>query len=422
MSGEQSPSAQHPLRGNRKFQLLWIGSTASALGTQLSALAYPLLVLALTGSPGMAGLVGGVGFAATLVLSLPAGVWVDRWDRRRVLLSCEAVRSLAIATVAVAIVMDRLTLTHLIAVAAVNGAASALFVPAREVAIRSVVPPEQLAAAYAQEHVRIHGATLVGPPLGGWLFGLGRVVPFVADAVSYAVSLVAIALARVPRRVEGASATATGRTMRSDIAEAARWLWNQRLLRAICVLAMAVNLGAGMLSLPTIVLIQERGGDSTVIGIVMAGAGVGGLLGSMVANRIARLLPINHLLLAVCAVDALLLLGMTAPLGPYWPGVVMLLTALIAPALSIPLQVQIAQQTPPEMMARVQSLLGVTISAITPVAPIVGGFLTEGVGATWAIVVGAAMFAVCSLVGLASPTLRRGVEDPKQDSLVTAEK
>lgn len=419
---DQSAPTAIPLRRNKQFQLLWIGSTASALGTQLSALAYPLLVLALTGSPGTAGVVGAVGFATTLVLSLPAGVWVDRWDRRRVLLSCEAVRAIAVATVALAIVTDRLTLTHLIVVAAVNGAASALFVPAREVAIRSVVPPEQLAAAYAQEHVRIHGATLAGPPAGGWLFGLGRVVPFVVDAVSYLVSFVSIALARVPRRPEGASAPAAGRTMRSDIAEAARWLWNQRLLRAICVLAMSVNLGASMLSLPTIVLVQERGGSPTVVGIVMAGAGVGGLLGSLVANRIAQLLPVNHLLLAVCAVDALLLLSMVAPFGPYWPGVIMLLTALLSPALSIPLQVQIAQQTPPDMMARVQSLLGVTISAITPVAPIVGGFLTEGVGATWAIVVGAAMFAVCCLGGLLSPALRHGAEQPDTDTPVGAEK
>ncbi|MEK2479071.1 MFS transporter [Streptomyces noursei] len=405
---EQQTALRRSLRANRQFQLLWIGSTASAVGTQLTALAYPLIVLAFTGSPGKAGLVGGIGFAATLLLSLPAGVWVDRWDRRLVLLWCEAVRAAAIATVAVAMLNDWLTLTHLIAVAAVNGAASALFVPAREVAIRSVVAPEQLGIAYAQEHARIHGVTLAGPPLGGWMFGLGRSVPFVADAISYLVSLVSIALAKVPRRPEGGSAPSTGRTMRSDIAEAARWLWKQQLLRAICVLAMVVNLGASMMSLPTIVLVQERGGTSTVIGIVMAGAGVGGLLGSLLATRIAQLLSVNHLLLAICGLDAVLMLSMTAPFGPYWPGVTLLLTGLLSPALSIPVQVQLAQQTPPEMMARVQSLLGVTISAITPVAPVIGGYLTEGVGATLAIVIGSGMLAACCLGGALSPVLRRG--------------
>jgi MFS family permease len=396
-----------PLRRNRQFQLLWVGSTASALGSHVSALAYPLLVLALTGSPGQAGVVGGVGFATALLFSLPGGVWVDRWGRRGVLLWCEGIRAVSVGTIALATYGDWLTFAHIVVVAGINGAVGALFTPAREVAIRSVVRPEHLAAAYSQEHARIYGATLVGPPAGGLLFSLGRAVPFIADAVSYLVSLICVWLAKVPRRPADYVPSTGPRSMRADIAGAAHWLWGQRLLRAITLFVLAVNLGGSMLSLPTIILVQERGGSPTVVGIVMAATGVGGLVGAVLAPRISALLPINHLLLAVCAVDALLLLAMVAPFGPYWPGVPLLLIAVLGPALAIPLQVQLAKRTPESMMARVQSLLGVSMSAVMPVGPIVGGLLTEAVGVTSTIVVAAGMFALCVLGGLFSPTLRR---------------
>lgn len=189
-----------PLRRNLRFQLFWVGSAASELGSTLTWLAYPLLVLALTGSPGQAGLVGAVELASGMVFALPAGVLVDRWDRRRVLLGTDLVRAATIASVALAIFTDNLTLPHLIAASIVNGAAGALFHPAHAASLRALVPREQLPSAYAQEQTRTHAAGLAGPPLGGLLFAAGRAVPFAVDAVTYLVSFVCVALARVPRR------------------------------------------------------------------------------------------------------------------------------------------------------------------------------------------------------------------------------
>ncbi|MEV4887891.1 MFS transporter [Nonomuraea sp. NPDC055795] len=82
-------STVQPLRKNLRFQLFWLGSAASGLGSTLTLLAYPLLVLALTGSPGQAGLISAVSLASGMLFALPAGVLVDRWDRRRVLLGAD---------------------------------------------------------------------------------------------------------------------------------------------------------------------------------------------------------------------------------------------------------------------------------------------------------------------------------------------
>ncbi|MET8866011.1 MFS transporter [Nonomuraea sp. NPDC004580] len=89
-----------PLRKNVRFQLLWIGGAVSQLGTELSRLATPLLVLALTGSPGLAGVVAGARTAAFLAVQIPAGVWIDRWDRRRTLVTAQGLQAAVSALLA----------------------------------------------------------------------------------------------------------------------------------------------------------------------------------------------------------------------------------------------------------------------------------------------------------------------------------
>ena len=402
------------LRRNKQFQLIWGGSAASALGSNVSVLAYPLLVLALTGSPGTAGVVSAVALASELLFSLPAGVWADRWDRRRVLLSCEVVRAVLVGSVAVAAYLDSLTLTHIIVVAATEDAAGTLFSPARELTIRSIVKPDQLTAAYSQEHARAYGAELAGQPLGGLLFTISSALPFVADAFSYAVSAMCIVLAKVPRRGAAPVEPTHGRSMRADVVEAARWLWNEQFLRALCLVALLTNLGSSMLLLPLIVLIQERDGTPATVGAVIGAASVGGLIGAIIAGRVAARVPLYRLLLAVCVVDAVLILAVIAPLGPYWPAVPMFLAGVFGPLLSIPLQVHVARHSPESMMARVQSMVGTSFSAFVPLGPIIGGFLAEGIGPMSTIAITAGVFGVSALGVLFTPALRR--RDPSASS------
>src|SRR5262245_39702938 len=104
------PGAIAPLRRNRDFQLLWIGSAVSAVGSRVSSVAYPLLVLALTGSAADAGLVGFTATVPYLLFQLPAGALVDRWNRRWVMIACDIGRGLALASIAVAFYLDALTL------------------------------------------------------------------------------------------------------------------------------------------------------------------------------------------------------------------------------------------------------------------------------------------------------------------------
>src|SRR5437660_827146 len=110
------------LSRNRDYSLLWGSQALSEIGFNASAIAFPLLVLAVTGSPAASGLVMGADAAAQLVAGLPAGALADRWNRKKVMLACEAVQAVVVTSLAVALWWNVATVAHMAAVAVVMGA------------------------------------------------------------------------------------------------------------------------------------------------------------------------------------------------------------------------------------------------------------------------------------------------------------
>src|SRR5919202_2412213 len=140
-----------PLWRNRDYVLLWCGQTISVLGTQVSQLAFPLLILALTNSPARAGFVAATRSVPWLLFALPAGALVDRWDRKLTMILCSAGSALALGSVAVAYALGALTIAQLAIVSFVEGTFAVVFGLAETSALPHVVPKAQLPAAVAQQ-------------------------------------------------------------------------------------------------------------------------------------------------------------------------------------------------------------------------------------------------------------------------------
>jgi len=217
--------------------LLQAGQLLSSAGTQSTSIAYALLTLALTGSPAKAGLVGFMRLAPFAALALPAGVAADRFDRRRIMVAADAVRGIALGLLAAALVAGRASFGAILAVAFVEGAGTAFFFPASAGALRSVVPTRQLPSAAGAGQARQATVRLAGPPLGGALFGIGRAVPFVFDALSYGGSLVSVLLMRTPF---GRHVYATGGN------RDAAWLSGVRVNRVLMAVYVLCGLSAGL--------------------------------------------------------------------------------------------------------------------------------------------------------------------------------
>src|SRR4051794_38073412 len=154
MSGTVAPVPAPPLRRNRQFVALWVGQAVSNLGISISSFAYPVLVLGATGSPAQAGLVGSTLAVTTFFLRLPAGVLVDRWNRKTIMVVCDLGRAVVSASLALALALGHFRLVHVLAVAVAEGAFGVLFGPAESATVRRVVAPEQIRDAVARNQSR----------------------------------------------------------------------------------------------------------------------------------------------------------------------------------------------------------------------------------------------------------------------------
>ena len=288
-----------PLRRNRGFRMLWTGQLLSDTGTELSRLAYPLLILALTHSAVLAGLAGTARAITVLCLQLPAGALSDRFDRRLTMIICDVMRAVLLAVLAIGVAVHLASWPVVMIVGLVEGGASAIFNPAAAAALPAIVPDAQLEEAWAATEARTYGASLAGPALGGVLFGLGQALPFLADAVSYA------ALVRHgepdPRAVPARSRRPRARRCGARWPTACSCVWQVPILRAVVITAPLVNFAfTGVLFTITLAL-RQHGTSTTVIGLVQAAIAVGGLLGAVVAPRLQGRMRLGTLATAIDA-------------------------------------------------------------------------------------------------------------------------
>jgi MFS family permease len=262
--------------------MLWVGQLLSDTGTGVGLLAYPLLVLALTHSAVLAGVVGTARAIARLCLQLPAGALADRFDRRLAMIVCDVVRAVLMALLGVLIVAHFASWPVILIVSLIEGGASAFFDPAATAALPGIVPDGQLEEAWAAIEGRTYGANLAGPALGGVLFGLGRAVPFLTDAVSYAISIGTVSRIRGrfrPKQV------AERKALWREVGDGLELVWQVPILRAVLITAPLVNFAFNGVIFTITLALRQQGTSTAVIGLVQAAIMVGGLLGAVVAPQ-----------------------------------------------------------------------------------------------------------------------------------------
>jgi MFS family permease len=407
-----APQPPPPLHRNLNFALLWTSQTLSSLGTRVSGIGFPLLVLAFTGSPAQAGLVG---FAQTLpfpLLFLPAGALVDRHDRKRIMQITELCRLLAMASLAAAVIADQLTIWHLLVVGFIEGAGLVFFELSEAAALPHIVPDEQLPTAIAQNQARQQAAGLLGQPLGGLLFSAGRVIPFAFDAITYLISLGAVSAVSASMQDRRDDEPSTDASISQEIIKGVTFLWNQPFLRALSVLMAAANFVLGGLALTVVVKLQDLGASPAVIGFATAAFAVGSLVGTSVAPAIQRRLPGRSIFAAAGATWAVT----TALLIPAdHPALVALAFgtgAVIGPATNVMVGRYRYALVPDELLGRVTSASRVLGWGVIPLGPIAAGAAIEGLGIDVAIAGLAAIMAAVAVAALVLPGLRT---DPLAD-------
>ena len=374
-----APGPKRPLSlwRNRDYVLLWSGQTVSSIGTQVSLLAFPLLILAITHSPAQAGIIAALRGLPYALFILPAGALIDRWDRKRVMILCDTGRALALGSIPLALALGRLTIVQLYIVSLVEGTLFTFFNLAETACLPQVVSKEQLPTAVAQSTVIDSISGMLGPSLSGALYSIGRAIPFLTDAISYTASVLSLFLIKAKFQEERDHAPMR---LWADIGEGLSWLWHQPLIRFIAILTGGITMPVVGYALILIVLAQGQHASSFVIGLIFACGGVGSILGALLVAPLQKHFSFPQLVIGSTWVWALTwLLFIIAP-NPLILGIVTSLAFIIVPIYT---SVQFGYRLaviPDHLQGRVNSVFRLIAFGGQPIGLAVTGVLIQWIG------------------------------------------
>ncbi|MBO0791875.1 MAG: MFS transporter [Ktedonobacteraceae bacterium] len=405
-----------PLWRNRDYLLLWGGQVVSMTGSQVSQLVFPLLILALTRSPAQTGIAAALQSLPYLVLSLPAGALVDRWNRKRVMIFCNLGRGLCVASVPLALWLGHVTLVQLYLVSLLEGILFVFFDLAEVSSLPQVVSKQQLPAASAQNIAGLNLATLLGSPLGGWLYGVGRLFPFLADALSYLCSVLSLLFIRTPFQQER---TIPAHALSTEVKEGLKWLWEQRLVRSLALLLFGCNLMTEGLPLIAIVLGQRLHASAVDLGLLFSGTGLAGVLGALAAPLLRRRWSFFAIVISTLWAEALLPLALILAPNVLLLGIVFALFFFLFPIFDVLQRSQRMALLPDTLQGRVNSVYRLFGLGSRPVSMALTGLLLQNGGTTLTILLMAGGLMLNALSATLNPHLRRTgtAPSPQHESL-----
>jgi MFS family permease len=383
---------------SRDFGLLWAGESISGFGSAITTVALPLVAVStLHASVGMVALLTAATWLPWMLVGLPAGTWVDRWPRRRTLLTADLVSAAVLAAIPIAAWTGVLTVAILLAAALAAGTSSMFFSLAFNAYLPHLLTSDDRLEGNARLQTSAQAAQVVGPGLGGLLAQLaGPVCGLLADALTFLVS--AACLLSLRAGPEPRSAQASRPRMIRQIAEGLEPWRHGGFLLPILAVAATMNFGMmGVFALRIVFLVRTDGAVPGTAGVLISLGSLGGLLGAALARRAVTRFGSarTYLIVSIGTAPFMLLVPAT---GRGWglllfPAGSFVVLAGLAMAGVITFTFR-ANYIPPHLLGRVTAATGFVVSGTAPFGAATAGALATAFGiraALWAL---AALFAV----------------------------
>lgn len=391
----------------RDFRLLFIGQTTSAVGGVIQSIAITWLVLQLTGS---ALALGGVLLTATIPSTLSApigGLLSDRIGPRRVMIWSDLIRAVCIATLALLVGLNAITMPALYGILAIAGAASGIFNPAASAMPPSLVPANQLSAANSLNQSAAQLAMIIGAPAGGAVIAaIGTTGAITLNAATFAISGLAVLLIAESGPAAGTSRrpSATRRMALQAVSYLRRSPWLTCLLIIDGIFTIAA-VGPFAVGLPLLARSTEHG-SAVDLGIMLSAMGVGTTIGMLwagahnITTRRGTWFPLAHVPQAAALI--------AVPLVPLLPASVLLaLIGGLSGWSSVVYIVVIQTRVPKHLIGRVMSLVAMTSTGLVPLSQITASITAELLTPQLMLSAAGILMVIASLTGIALPALRR---------------
>lgn len=397
--GFRRRAPQDPLGPN--YRKLWVASAISNLGDGVRLTALPLMAAQLTREPAQ---IAAIDLASTLpwfLFALLAGAFVDRVDRRHAMGVANIVRAILVGALALSVLTDNATMVLLYVVAFLLGCAETVFDNASQAILPSLVRKDQLERAngrmYAAEFTTNQFA---GPPLGAFLFVAAASAPFFLDSASFLIAALLILSFsgnfRTPR-----DADVPRTTMRADIAEGIRWLWNHRLLRTLAFMLGTWNaLNTAAFSIFVLFALEILEVTEIGYGVLISTLVIGSVLGSLSGSAISRRLGSGTTLILSVATGAVMALIIAITSNPFVVGAMFAIEGFVTVVWNV-ITVSMRQAIIPDrLLGRVNSVYRLFGWGSMPLGAALGGFLGAVFGLRAPYFVMAAALAIMAAIAV----------------------
>jgi MFS family permease len=403
---------------NRDFVLLISGQTVSEFGSAITSFALPWLLLKLTGSAMQMGFAFAVMMMPYLMVSLPAGVYADRWNRKTLMMIADAGRLVLILSIPVASAFGVLGLAQIYGVLAAMGALNAVFDSAYVACLPNVVGRDELREANAGLQSGVSASQILGPALAGVMVGwFGTANTLYIDSASFVVSILSLSVIRRPFSAAGTGADKAH--MFKQIAEGLQFVWGHRLIRLISLFTMTLNI-AGSAAGAVLMYHMQRDLHLSpqLIGLVMAGMSVGTVTGSVVAGFISRFVTMGKIMAIALGIQVIpMFVFAFAPWTVALAAANFLLgfTAVNWNVQSVSLRQAVI---PDRLLGRASSAIRMVVWGSMPVGSAVGGSMGQWFGAPLVLATGGVIQIGVFVWGFFTPLFRAtGPETFHQGSL-----
>jgi MFS family permease len=398
-------TVENSLLKNRNFMLLWSGQLVSWVGTEITNIVLPLLVLALTGSTVQAGGIAAMRGAVYVLWAIPAGALVDRWNRKTVMVIANLGSGLAMGSIYGALLLKHLTIPQLYLAGAIEGSCFVFANLARFAAFPRVVSREQFPAAAAQSSIADNLALLVGPPLGGFLYQtVGAAMAFFADSISYFVNAVSIFFINAPLQLER---TTLKKALHKEVLEGLLFLWRQPTIRFLNLLSAGRTMLESGLYLLVIVLAKEHHATSFIIGSIFAFGALGGLIGASFASRIHQRLSFSTLLIATTTLNFLVFTLYAFATTDLALAIITAALFAINPVYEVTTASYTVSIVPDAIRGRILSLTRLVVLGAYSLGFFVTGIFLQFVGSTRTIVIFSCLLLALALMVIFNKALRQ---------------
>jgi len=363
----------------RDFWVYWTGQTISQLGSSFTAFALPLLVYQLTHSALNLGIATASTFIPYLLFGLLIGAWVDRVNRKRLMILTDLLRALAVAVIPLLARLDLLAVWEVYVLAFLSSTLTIFFTSAEFAAIPSLVDNDNLIRANGRIQASYSGASILGPLLAGLLLTtLPLTTVFLVDAGSFLLSAASIVLIRVS--FNRADQPQERKHILRDVAEGLRFVLKHPVLRSISAMMALVNLVSSAATAQLVLFAKQRlsATDAQVPLLYTAGS-AGVVVFALLAGPLRRRWPFGVVALGALAVGGLVL-EVFAYQTIFWIATVIWGFTGIGVLLDINTLSLRQAITPNHMLGRVISIAGVLAWSAIPLGAILGGVLVQQTG------------------------------------------